>query len=73
MFVMWLGEKITDRGLGNGISLIIMVGIIARLPFAFTAEITTQYKAAGGLLFVLVELIILFVIFMVSIAARSSC
>ena len=68
MFVMWLGEKITDRGLGNGISLIIMVGIIARLPFAFTAEITTQYKAAGGLLFVLVELIILFVIFMVSIA-----
>src|ERR1041384_1006402 len=35
MFVMWLGEKITDKGLGNGISLIIMIGIISRLPFAF--------------------------------------
>ena len=39
MFVMWLGERITDRGIGNGISLIIMIGIIARLPFAFAAEI----------------------------------
>lgn len=39
MFVMWLGERITDRGIGNGISLIIMVGIVARLPYALTAEI----------------------------------
>ena len=42
MFVMWLGERITDRGIGNGISLIIMVGIIARLPFALFAEIADK-------------------------------
>ena len=45
MFVMWLGERITDRGIGNGISLIIMVGIIARLPFAFTAEFAEKWSA----------------------------
>lgn len=48
MFVMWLGEKITDKGLGNGISLIIMVGIIAQLPLALVAEITSRLGINGG-------------------------
>lgn len=48
MFVMWLGEKITDRGLGNGISLIIMVGIIARLPVALGAEFQFRIGTGGG-------------------------
>jgi preprotein translocase subunit SecY len=48
MFVMWLGEKITDRGLGNGISLIIMVGIIARLPVSLGAELQFRIGAGGG-------------------------
>lgn len=42
MFVMWLGERITDRGIGNGISLIIMIGIVARLPFALVSEVGTK-------------------------------
>ena len=42
MFIMWLGERITDRGLGNGISLIIMIGIVARLPYALAAEFTSK-------------------------------
>jgi preprotein translocase subunit SecY len=68
MFVMWLGEKITDKGIGNGISLIIMVGIIARLPFAITAEFFQRAEEmAGGLVMFLVEIIILFVVFMLSI------
>ncbi|MBO5874514.1 MAG: preprotein translocase subunit SecY [Rikenellaceae bacterium] len=69
MFVMWLGEKITDRGIGNGISLIIMVGIIARLPFAFIAEANTRFTgAAGGLVMLVVELVILFLVFAGGIA-----
>lgn len=48
MFVMWLGEKITDRGLGNGISLIIMVGIIARLPVSLQAELQFRLGTGGG-------------------------
>jgi preprotein translocase subunit SecY len=48
MFVMWLGEKITDKGLGNGISLIIMVGIIAQLPLALVAEMTSRLGVSGG-------------------------
>ncbi|HOP03448.1 MAG TPA: preprotein translocase subunit SecY [Tenuifilaceae bacterium] len=68
MFVMWLGEKITDKGIGNGISLIIMVGIIARLPFALAAEFFSRSEEmAGGLVMFLVEMIILFVVFMFSI------
>lgn len=68
MFIMWLGEKITDKGIGNGISLIIMVGIIARLPFAITAEFGSRVdELAGGLVMFLVEIIILFVVFMFSI------
>ena len=69
MFIMWLGERITDRGLGNGISLIIMVGIVARLPFAFVAEAGDRMsQSAGGLLMLVVELIVLFFIFTASIA-----
>ncbi len=69
MFVMWLGEKITDRGIGNGISLIIMIGIIARLPFAFAAEFISRFEEqTGGLVMFLVEMILLFVVFMLSIA-----
>lgn len=68
MFIMWLGEKITDKGIGNGISLIIMVGIIARLPFALAAEFFQRLEEmTGGLVMFLVEMIILFIIFMFSI------
>jgi preprotein translocase subunit SecY len=68
MFIMWLGEKITDKGIGNGISLIIMVGIIARLPQALLAEFFQRSEEmAGGLVMFLVEMIILFVVFMFSI------
>jgi preprotein translocase subunit SecY len=69
MFIMWLGERITDRGLGNGISLIIMVGIVARLPFAFVAEAGDRWsQSSGGILMLVVELIVLFFIFVASIA-----
>ncbi len=68
MFVMWLGEKITDKGIGNGISLIIMIGIIARLPFAFLAEGGSRVETAGGgLVAFLVELVILFFVFTATI------
>jgi len=63
MFVMWLGEKITDKGIGNGISMIIMIGIIARLPFALVAEFGTRMDGAGGLVMLLVELVLLFLVF----------
>lgn len=69
MFVMWLGERITDRGLGNGISLIIMIGIIARLPMALTAEIGEKLGATnGGLLVLIIEFVILYFVFIGSIA-----
>lgn len=69
MFVMWLGERITDRGIGNGISLIIMVGIIARLPFALGAEVSAKLgSAVGGVLLLIVELIVLFFVFVAAIA-----
>ena len=54
---MWLGEKITDKGIGNGISLIIMIGIIARLPGAFAAECGTRFNEGGtGLLILVIEI-----------------
>ncbi len=63
MFVMWLGERITDKGIGNGISLIIMIGIIARLPFATMAEFTSRLEA-GGMVAFLLEIVVLFFVFM---------
>ncbi|MBN2347924.1 MAG: preprotein translocase subunit SecY [Bacteroidales bacterium] len=68
MFVMWLGERITDKGIGNGISLIIMIGIIARFPFALFGEWTARLeKQGGGLVAFLLELVFLFLVFVVSI------
>lgn len=66
MFVMWLGERITERGLGNGISLLIMIGIVARLPFAFTAELSSRVKD-GGLVILLVEVAVLLLVIITSI------
>jgi preprotein translocase subunit SecY len=62
MFVMWLGEKITDKGIGNGISLIIMIGIIARLPSNFLFEVGVRMNGAGGLVGLIVEIVFLFVV-----------
>jgi preprotein translocase subunit SecY len=60
MFVMWLGEKITDKGIGNGISLIIMIGIIARLPVSLAQEFVSRLEeAGGGLVIFMVEIIVL--------------
>jgi preprotein translocase subunit SecY len=68
MFIMWLGEKITDRGIGNGISLIIMIGIIANLPVAFIQEFVARLEnQGGGLVILLIELVVLFLIIVVSI------
>jgi preprotein translocase subunit SecY len=67
IFVMWLGEKITDKGIGNGISLIIMIGIIARFPFAISSELTDRLNGQGGLVAFLVEIVFLFLVFVVSI------
>ena len=63
MFIMWLGEKITDRGIGNGVSLIIMIGIVARLPQALFAEATDS-----NIILFIVELIFLALVFMLAIA-----
>jgi len=66
MFIMWLGERITDRGIGNGISFIILVGIIARLPQALFYEFTSRMPGStgsqGGLVMFVVELILLFAV-----------
>lgn len=62
MFVMWLGEKITDKGIGNGISLIIMIGIVARMPANFIFEAGTRFNGAGGPIALVVEILILFVV-----------
>jgi preprotein translocase subunit SecY len=62
IFVMWLGEKITDKGIGNGISLIIMIGIVARLPANFIFETGARMNGSGGLIALLVEIIFLFIV-----------
>ena len=62
IFVMWLGEKITDKGIGNGISLIIMIGIVARLPANFVFEAGTRLGGAGGAIALIVEIVLLFVV-----------
>ena len=69
MFILWLGERITDKGIGNGISLLIMVGIIARLPYALAGEFVARFEqAGGGLLVLLIELVVLFIVFVLAIA-----
>jgi preprotein translocase subunit SecY len=68
IFAMWLGEKITDKGIGNGISLLIMVGIIATLPQAFIQEFASRvFESNGGLIMILIELVIWFVIILASV------
>ncbi len=61
MLAMWLGEKITDRGIGNGISLLIMIGIIATLPRSFASEIASRWNAPGGLFVIVIELAAFFI------------
>ncbi|MEH6764855.1 preprotein translocase subunit SecY [Aequorivita antarctica] len=68
IFAMWLGEKITDKGIGNGISILIMVGIIARMPQSFAQEFVSRVmESNGGLIMILIELVIWFVIILLSI------
>ena len=70
MFVLWLGERITDKGIGNGVSLIIMIGIIARLPQAFIQEFTSRMTAAtgGGIIMFLFEVVFLFLVICAGVA-----
>ena len=67
MFVMWLGEKITDKGIGNGISLIIMIGIISRLPSSMIFEFGTRINGSGGLVGLLIEFVFLFIVVLCTI------
>lgn len=67
LFVMWLGEKITDKGIGNGISLIIMVGIIAQLPFGIFSEFTSRLNGNGGPIAFLIEIVALVAVVMFTI------
>jgi preprotein translocase subunit SecY len=68
MLVMWLGERITDKGIGNGISLIIMIGIIARLPFSLFSELVSRMEQkGGGLVFFVVEIAFLVLVVLVTI------
>ncbi|MEG2181403.1 MAG: preprotein translocase subunit SecY [Bacteroidales bacterium] len=62
MFIMWLGERITDKGIGNGISFIILVGIIARLPQSLLQELTLRTTGAGGLVLFLAEIVFLLLV-----------
>ena len=68
LFVMWLGERITDKGIGNGISMIIMIGIIARLPFALFAEVVSRFtQGHGGPIFFLIEIVVLVLVIIMTI------
>ena len=69
MFVLWLGERITDKGIGNGVSIIIMIGIIARMPGAIIEEFTTALSGAagGGVIFFFIEMIALLFVMMLAI------
>ena len=68
MFVMWLGERITDKGIGNGISLIIMIGIIANLPFALVGEFISRLEEqGGGLVYFIVEIAVLVFVILLTI------
>ena len=73
MFVMWLGEKITDKGLGNGVSLIIMVGIVARLPQALLVEFNMRWaESVGGMVMLVVEIVLLYLVFMATISVLQA-
>lgn len=68
IFAMWLGEKITDKGIGNGISLLIMIGIIARFPGSFMNEFTSKMSAGGGAgIMMLLEIVVWFLVIMASV------
>ena len=69
IFAMWLGERITDKGVGNGISLLITVGIIANFPAAFLQEFVakTTNAGAGGIMMILIEVIVWFVVILLSV------
>ncbi len=68
VFAMWLGEKITDKGIGNGISLLIMIGIIARFPSSFIQEVVSKVTASnGGLIMILIEVIVWFLVIAVCV------
>ncbi len=68
MFVLWLGEKITDKGIGNGVSIIIMIGIVARLPFGVVAEFGARVsQQGGGIIAFIIEIVVLFFVFCGSI------
>ena len=68
IFAMWLGEKITDRGIGNGISLLIMIGIIARFPASFVQELTSRItQSNGGLIMILIEVVVWLLIILASV------
>ena len=70
MFILWLGERITDRGLGNGVSLIIMIGIIARFPQALIQEFTSRMTGAagGGVVMFLLEIVLLILVICAGVA-----
>lgn len=68
VFAMWLGEKITDKGIGNGISLLIMIGIIAIFPASFMQEATSRINQSnGGLIMILIEIVVWFVVIFASV------
>ncbi|MGY5355719.1 preprotein translocase subunit SecY [Wenyingzhuangia sp. IMCC45467] len=68
VFAMWLGERITEKGIGNGISLLIMIGIIARFPGAFMQEFISKYDAgSGGFMMILLEIVVWLLIILASI------
>ncbi len=68
VFAMWLGEKITDKGIGNGISLLIMVGIIAVLPQAFLQEFASKMDLGGGIVLFIIEIAVLMFVILLSVA-----
>jgi len=73
IFAMWLGERITDKGIGNGISLLIMIGIIARLPSTFMQELTSRIEqSTGGILMVFIEVVIWLVVILASVLLVSA-
>jgi preprotein translocase subunit SecY len=70
MFCMWLGEKITDKGIGNGISMLIMIGIVSRFPSAIIGE--AQSRGMSGALLFLIEMVALFFVVMLAVAVTQA-